>query len=186
MTMVSKDEKLILISEMGENPSLPEKLDFLKKIFDPRFPNTIKKITKENLSDTNNQRTVFSLYAEQTTPEKIDAMEVSRLYFLEQAKKENQKKCLNCSNVRNQDEFVKYWKRCIFCLDMTVEEANEKGAERDKKKTEGILCSTCNSRKCKEEFGIKKDGNYSKTCIKCIDKRKKKKPEETPEPTCED
>ena len=184
--MVSKDDKLILIREMGENPSLPEKLDFLKKIFDMRYPNTIKKITRENLSDTNNQRTVFSLYAEQTTPEKIDKMEVSRLYFLEQAKKENQKKCLNCSNVRQQDEFVKYWKQCIFCLDMTVEEANEKGAERDKLKTEGVKCSTCKSHKHLNEFSIKKDGNHSKTCIICLEARKKKKPEETPEPTCED
>jgi hypothetical protein len=180
--MYSKEDKLILISQMPENPSLPEKLDFLKKIFDLRFPNSIKKITRENLCDSNNQRTVNSLYAEHTTPEKIDAMEVSRLYFLEQAKKENQKKCLNCSNVRNQDEFVKYWKQCIFCLDMTVEEANEKGAERDKLKSEGVKCSTCKSHKHLNEFSIKKDGNHSKTCIKCADK-KKKKPEETPEPS---
>jgi hypothetical protein len=180
MTMVSKEDKLILIREMGENPQLIDKLDFLKKIFDLRFPSTIKKITRENLCDTNNQRTVMSLYNEQITPEKIDAMEVSRLYFLEQAKKENQKKCLNCSNVRQQDDFVKYWKQCIYCLDMTVEEANEKGAERDKLKSEGVKCSTCKSHKHLNEFSIKKDGNHSKTCIKCIDKRKKA-PEVTPE-----
>jgi len=180
--MYSKEDKLILIREMGENPSLPDKLDFLKKIFDMRYPNTIKKITRENLCDTNNQRTVMSLYAEHITPEKIDLMEASRLYLLEQAKKENQKKCLNCSNVRNQDEFVSYWKQCIWCLEMTVEEANEKGAERDKLKSEGVKCSTCKSHKYLNEFSIKKDGNHSKTCIKCIEARKKKKaPEVTPE-----
>jgi hypothetical protein len=179
--MYSKEDKLVLISQMPENPQLCDKLDFLKKIFDMRFPNTIKKINRENLSDLSNQLTVSSLYNEHITEEALNRMEVSRLYFLEQAKKENQKKCLNCSNVRNQDEFVSYWKQCIYCLDMTVEEANEKGAERDKLKSEGVKCSTCKSHKHLNEFSIKKDGNHSKTCIKCADKKKKKAPEVTPE-----
>ena len=50
------------------------------------------------------------------------------------------------------------------------------------KKAEGVLCSTCNSRKQKEEFSVKKDGNYMKTCITCVNKKKKiKTPETTPE-----
>ena len=31
MTMYSKDDKLVLISQMPENPTLPDKLEFLKK-----------------------------------------------------------------------------------------------------------------------------------------------------------
>ena len=182
MTMYSKEDKLILISQMPENPSLLEKFDFLKKIFDLRYPSTIKKITRENLNDTNNQRNVHSLYAEHITEECLNRMEISRLYFLEQAKKENQRKCLNCRNIRQQDQFVKYWAQCIFCLDMTAEEANEKGAEKERLKNEGIFCSTCKSHKVKEEFSVKKDGSYAKTCIPCLEARKKKKaPEVTPE-----
>jgi len=181
MTMRTKEEKLILIAQLGENPSLTDKLDFLKKIFDTRFPSMIHRINRENLSDTNNQRTVSSLYNEHITEEALNRMEVSRLYFLEQAKKENQKKCLNCSNMRLKDEFVKYWAKCIWCLEMTVEEANAKGAEEERLKSEGQKCSTCGCRKYLNEFGIKKDGSYMKTCIKCIEARKKKAPEVTPE-----
>ena len=181
MTMRSKEDKLILISQMGENPSIPEKFDFLKKIFDPRFPSSIHRINRENLHDTNNQRTVISLYNEHITPEKIDSMEIGRLSLLEEAKKENQKKCLNCRNIRNKDEFVSYFKTCIYCLEMTVEEANAKGAEEERLKGEGQKCSTCSCRKYLNEFGIKKDGSYAKTCIKCVDKKKKKAPEVTPE-----
>ena len=181
MTMCSKEDKLILISQIPENHYPIDKLDFLKKIFDPRF-SPINNITYENLHETHNFLKVKSLYAEHITPEKIDAMEVARLYFLNKTKKKDQKKCLNCSNIRYKDDFVSYWKQCIFCLDMTVEEANEKGAERDKLKTDGVKCSTCNSRKFLNEFSIKKDGNHSKTCNTCLEARKKKKPEVTPEP----
>jgi len=181
MTMYSKEDKLILISQMPENPRIDEKLNFLKKIFDPRY-STINKITRENLCDSVNQDKIKSLYAEHITPEKINDMETSRLYFLCQAKKENQKKCLNCSNIRRQDEFCSYWAKCIFCLEMTLEEANEKGAEKERLKNEGIFCSTCKSHKAKEEFSVKKDGSYSKTCIPCLEvRRKKKTPEMTPE-----
>lgn len=182
MTLYSKEDKLVLISQMPENPHPNDKLDFLKKIFDLRFPSELKRITKDNLSDPNNLRHILYLYALHITPEKIDEMEESRQYFLNE---ENQKKCLNCSNKRQQDEFVKYWAKCIYCLEMTAEEANAKGEERERLKSEGVLCSTCNSRKFLNEYSIKKDGSHMKTCISCVNK-KKKKPEVTPEPNNED
>jgi hypothetical protein len=65
---------------------------------------------------------------------------------------------------------------------MTAEEANAKGEKRERLKNEGIFCSTCKKHKEKEDFKIKGDGSYSKTCTPCLGARKKKKePETTPE-----
>jgi hypothetical protein len=182
MSNCSKAEKLAFLSGLQENPNMMDKLRYLQLIFIP-FYNPVKEY-KGGAMPTHIQARIISEFDYQTTPEQIDRCEVARLERDEEAKDKLRKKCSNCGNRRDPEYFVPFYKTCLVegCLDMTAEEATQKFLDKQKKKEEGIKCSTCGINKIQEDFGIKKDGSYKKTCIKCEDRKKKvKTPEMTPE-----
>jgi len=181
MSNCSKAEKLAFLSKLQETPTIMDKLRYLQLIFIP-FYNPVKEY-KGGAMPTHIQARILSEFDYQTSPEQIDRTEVARLEREEEAKDKLRKKCSNCGNRRDPEYFVPFYKTCLVegCLGMTAEEATQKFLDKQKKKEDGVKCSTCGINKIQEDFGIKKDGSFKKTCIKCED-RKKKKPEITPEP----
>ena len=179
MTNCSKEDKLNYLSMMPEKPNSRDKMKYIQLVLLPRwFPFRNYdggEITTQMHLDIEN---LFERYID---PVKMDEFEATRLEELEKLKKKDWKECKVCQKLLDPEYFVPCYKTCLLCLDMTAEEAIEKFEKKKLAKESGVKCSSCCTIKLLNEFQMKPDGSYMKTCIKCADK-KKKKPEVTPEP----
>ena len=179
MTNCSKEDKLNYLSMMPEKPNSRDKMKYIQLVLLPRwFP--FKNYDGGEIT-TQMHMDIEHLYERFTDPEKFDYFEATRLEELEKLKKIHWKDCSNCKKMREPEHFVSCYKTCLLCLDLTAEEALEKFEKKKLAKESGVKCSSCCTIKLLNEFEIKADGSYKKTCIKCSDKKKKKAPEVTPE-----
>ena len=182
MTNCSKQEKIDYLSRMPETPTIKDKLKYIQLVMLPRwFP--FRDYAGGEVTTTM-YLDIQSLYERFTDPEKMDFFEATRLEDLEKLKKKAWKQCKVCKKLREPEHFVSCYKTCLLCLDLTPEEALEKFEKKKVAKDSGLKCSSCCSRKLLNEFVMKPDGTFMKTCIPCRDK--KKRPEVTPEPNNED
>jgi len=178
MTNCSKQEKIDFLKNMPETPTLMDRLKYIKLVMLPRwYP--FKNYDGGEVSTTM-YLDVMHLYERFTDPEKFDYFETTRLEELEKSKKKHWKECSHCKQLREPEHFVSCYKTCLLCLDLTPEEAIEKFEKKKLAKDSGLKCSSCCSRKLLNEFVMKPDGTFMKTCLTCRDK-KKRTPETTPE-----
>jgi hypothetical protein len=163
---------------MPEKPNTSDKLKYIQLVMLPRwfpFKNYAGgEITTQMHIDIND------LFERFTDPEKMDFFENTRLEELERLKKKDWKECHHCKKLREPEHFVLCYKTCLLCLDMTLEEALKKFEKKKLAKESGVKCSSCCTIKLLNEYEVKPDGTYKKTCVKCVLK-KKKQPEVTPE-----
>ncbi len=180
MTNCSKQEKIDYLSRMPENPNARDKLKYIQMVLLPcYFP--FKNYNGGEIS-VSMHLDIQNLYERFTDPEKMDGFESNRLEHLERLKKKEWKECKVCKKLREPEHFVSCYKTCLVCLDMTSEEALEKFEKKKVAKESGLKCSSCCSLKLLNEFVMKPDGTFMKTCLTCRDKKKKSKPDEPPPP----
>jgi hypothetical protein len=178
MTNCSKQEKIDYLKNMPETITIKDKLKYIEMVMLPRwYP---FKNYKGGEVSTTMYLDILHLYERFTDPEKFDFFEVTRLEELEKLKKIHWKECKHCKQLREPEHFVSCYKTCLLCLDMTPEEALEKFEKKKLAMDSGLKCSSCCTRKLLNEFDMKPDGTFKKTCISCV-KKKKKAPEVTPE-----
>jgi hypothetical protein len=165
---------------MPENPNPRDKMKYIQLVMLPRwFP--FKDYAGGEITATMNIdiEKHFDIF---TNPDEFDNFENTRLRELERLQKKDWAECSNCKKLKEPEHFVPCYKTCLLCLGMTAEEAIEKFKNKKLAKENGQKCSTCSTNKLFNEFQMKPDGSYMKTCIKCVEKKRKKVPETTPEP----
>ena len=175
MTNCSKQEKIDYLSRMPENPNPRDKMKYIQLVMLPCwFP--FRSYDGGAITSTMNID-IQSLFDRFANPAGFDKFEQNRLEELEKLKYKDWKDCSHCKKLLSSEHFVPCYKICLPCLEMSAEEALEKFKNKKLAKENGQKCSTCCTNKLFNEYQMKPNGSYMKTCISCVERKKKKTPE---------
>lgn len=172
MAHCSKEEKLQFLNCIGSDPTINEMLEYVLKCRPTAFWN--KELKRPKYDPTIDKDELLKLFMKHSDPDEIDSFEVT---WQKDQKKKNETYCKNCSKFKLNVEF-RFNDTCCLCRNSTIEEDDVK----QEWLSNSQVCSTCH---CRLEFSKfkKRNESYMKTCIDCVNKKKKKKaPEITPEP----